>query len=158
MLKNKTKTAMLIFIVALIVMFFAYFVAGEKTPITTEETVSHPNNVIAIIVDLRNMRTAAQIFRNDNLEKLDTIKPELKHLASYLENPARFTKTEGEYLFTEANGEWWVGYNLVATDQYSEDRKSVHKRLLYMAGKTIYGSMDINIPYNGQDIIYMPAR
>jgi|GEM_PF-2589211 len=158
MVKIKTKVIIMVFIVALILISAAFLFMAKNAPITTEETVSHPNNVIAIIIDLRNMRTAAQVFRNNNQEKLDTIKPELKHLAPYLENPDRFTKTSGEYLFLEANGEWWVGYNLAATDQYVEDRESVNERLLYMGGKTIFASTDINIPYNGEDIIYMPTR
>jgi hypothetical protein len=158
MIKNKTIVIMLIFIVALIVMSVAYLFETKNMTITMEESELHPNNVIAIIMDLRNMRAAAQILRNDNLKELVTVEPDLKQLANYLENPTRFTKTTGEYLFMEANGEWWVGYNLAATDLYSEDRESVHKRLLNMAGTTIYGSMDINIPYDGEDVVYMPTR
>ncbi|MCL2147028.1 MAG: hypothetical protein FWH52_04380 [Synergistaceae bacterium] len=158
MMKNKTQVIILIVVIALIALSAAFFFVVQKTKPTTEESVSYPNAVIAIIMDLRNMRAAAQIYRNDNLEKLDTIKPELKNLVNYLENPSRFTKTEGEYLFTEANGEWWVGYNLAAAENLSDDIESVHERLLYMAGNSINGSMDINIPYNREDIIYMPVR
>ena len=149
------------YIVALlIVLIVSVFITAKMTMITTtmEESVPHPNSVIAIIVDLRNLRAAAEIYRKDNLDKLDTVKPELRLLDSYLENSARFTKTRGEYIFNEANGSWWVGYNLSATDKYSLDRAGVCERLRMMAHGSIYGSMDIRIPYFKEDIVFMRVQ
>jgi hypothetical protein len=150
--KTRFIIALLILVVA---VFAAFFYINATMFITDEEAVSHPNPVVAIIVDLRNLRAAAEIFRNDNLDKLDSIKLELKLLDRYLESPARFTKTPGEYIFAEANGSWWVGYNLSATNKYSDDRKDVYTRLRMMAHGTIYSSMDIKIPYYRGDIVYM---
>jgi hypothetical protein len=54
--------------------------------------------------------------------------------------------------FKEVNGNRWVGYNLAVSGQYSE---TVCKRLKNMAGKALYGSMDINVPFDAEEIVFM---
>jgi hypothetical protein len=155
---KKISVPVLVFIIVLLLVYNAFLFTTKDTTITMEESTSQPDDVVTIIIELRNLRAAAEIFRRDSLVNPDNIKPEIKLLAHYLENPARFTKTPSEYLFEEANGEWWVGYNLAATDKFSENREAEYERLKMMADRTIYGSMDINVPYNGEDIVFMLVR
>ncbi|MCL1875142.1 MAG: hypothetical protein FWF87_02640 [Synergistaceae bacterium] len=141
-----------------VIIFIAIKIITATIATTTEESVSYPNPVIAIIMDLRNLRASAEIFRQENLDKLGTIKPDIKLLSNYMENPARFTKNRGEYIFEEVDGVWWVGCNLDATGQSLLDREDVCERLRIMGYGTIYGSMDINIPYYKQDIVFMRVQ
>jgi hypothetical protein len=116
--------------------------------------------VPGIVSELRNMKAAVKLFLEENLDTLDTNTqdtntPEFKLLAPYFENPKRYTKKPGEYLFQKVDGKWWVGRNLALSEKFSEDLMSTSKKLNTMAGKVLYGSTDINIPYNGEDVIFM---
>jgi hypothetical protein len=148
----------LAFIAVLLFVFVVCMFVYTYLEMTAEVQVLHPDPVIAIVVDLRNLRAAAEIFLNENLDKQGTIKPDLRLLARHTGNPIKFTKTPNEYLFGEANGKWWVGYNLEATDLYSNNRNTVCERLKFMSGRTIYGSMDIKVPYDEEDIVFMLVR
>lgn len=142
----------------MIVLTVSIFITVKMTMTAKEESEPHSNSIVSLIVDLRNLRSAAEIYRKDNMDRLDTVKPELKLLNNYLENPARFTKKSDEFIFKEANGSWWVGYNLAATDEFSLDRSSICERLRMMAFGSIYGSMDVSIPYFKQDIVFMRVQ
>ena len=154
---KKAKHIKLALIAVLIVVFIVFVFTYANITITPEGSVSHPDPVLGIIIDLRNLRAAADIFLSDNSDKQVT-KLKLAELAHNLEGPSRFTETPGEYLLEEVNGRWWVGYNLTATKKYSEDRETIYEKLTMIAHKTIYGSMDISVPYLNQDIVYMPVR
>ena len=146
------------FVVVLLIIVVVLLFNFTYMPMTTEEPAPHPDPAIALIMDLRNLRATAEIYLNENLDKPNASKPEIKLMARRLVSPARFTKIPNEFLITEANGKWWVGYNLAVSELFSEDRKTVSETLNNMASRTIYGSTDVSVPYNGEDVVYMLVR
>jgi hypothetical protein len=98
------------------------------------------------------------MFCQDNVDILDTIKPEIKLLVDYMDSPKRLLKNPGEFIFMKANGNWWVGRNLEMSGFFSKGREHLVKKLNSMAGGALYGSMDINKRYEGEDIIYMRVK
>jgi len=132
--------------------------AGAPEAKTTEEALTKDAVSEAasdIISDLQNLKVAAILFAADSVST-DTIKPEIDLLLSYLNNSDKFTKTPGKYLFMEADGKWWVGCSL-AIDEPSESRELVCEMLKNMGRGLIFGDMDINKPYDGEDIVLMHA-
>ena len=122
---------------------------SESVDAATNSTVS------AIIRDLRNLRTAAIFFYADNVRNLETIKPEIDLLKPYLED-AKYTKTQGEYLFEEGDGNWLVGVNLSIAAP--NERDAVAEKLKEWLGNTIYGDISQSKVYDGEEIVYMSIR
>ena len=62
----------------------------------------------------------------------------------------------GEYLLEQANGIWWVGYNLVVGNKSTDIRGVLKERA---DDARLYGVKEPNAPhYSGEDIVFMIAR
>ena len=117
------------------------------------QTATESASAAMLMSELRNMKEAAMYFRKENLDKLDTIKPEIGLIAPYLDNP-KITQKPGEYIFEEYNGEWWIGRNLAISGLNNSEFARYLKGL---GGNSIFGSMDKNVPYDGGNIVYRPV-
>ena len=111
-----------------------------------------------LIRQLRDLKVAAIMFLYNNSDKLDTIKLEIELLAPYLDSVLKYINKPEEYLFIESDGKWWVGHNLAVSGCSSQDRKAEAIKLNAHVGKAIFGSMDVNIPYDGEDIVFMLVK
>ena len=130
---------------SLVLLFVIFVLIGEQLL----PRGRNPSAVVATIISsLRNLRDAAKAFYAENSNNLDTIEPEAKLLIPYVDSQ-RYTKTPGEYIFAEANGEWWVGHNLAAAKINKDLRVIIKKH----ARGYLFGSMDENSPYDDEDTI-----
>ncbi|MCL2146603.1 MAG: OB-fold putative lipoprotein [Synergistaceae bacterium] len=126
--------------------------------VETEEVVMSIKEFTSqVISELRNLKAASIMLFGDNYDKQDTIKPDIELLIPYMDNPSKFTKTQGEYLFLETGGKWWVGRNL-AISVPVDKRKALSEEINRIVSRTFFAGTDENAPYNGEDTIYMRVK
>ena len=127
----------------------------------TFKKAAQKHYVSDIIASMRSLKAASLMFYVDNMDrfqdKSNTTELEIGFLMEYVDKPARFTKTPGEYLIVEDKERWWIGYNLTVIANVA--RKAVSDELIKRAKSVgFYGGMDENIPYSGESIVYMRSR
>jgi ankyrin repeat protein len=139
---KKVYWILLIFaLFAICLLLFSFFSGGDV--------------VSRVFNNLRDVKSAAIFFFADNLGKINTIDPDIEFLREYKEYmKAKYYKTPGEYLFVEADGKWWVGLNLVIAG-VTIDRKELGEKLKTQTDEAYFGDIDMSMPYNGEDIIFV---
>ena len=124
---------------------------------TQIESLENETFASQLISDLRNLKAAAIMFRADNYNVYDTIKPDIKLLLPYLDKTNRYTKNQGEYFFKKVDGISWVGYNFTISATVDK-RKALCDKLATMRSATFFGNMNENTPYKGEDIVSLIVR
>jgi hypothetical protein len=109
-----------------------------------------------VISVIQNLETAISMFIEENKDILDTINPEIGHLNKYVNKPDIVFKN---YFIGKTNEQWWMGYNFATEDiLLHANREFVVRKLKEKLNVEIYSSMDIKMPYNGEDAIYIIVR
>ena len=83
-----------------------------------------------IVSDLRSMKAAALMFYADSMDSLPGLSTlRLTHLQPYMDNPAKFTQSNG-YIFggTSSPYSWWVGFDLTTGKKSAEVAKKLAAR------------------------------
>jgi len=112
-----------------------------------------------VINDLHDMKAASLMLYADNLEAFhdETITNiTLEMLAQYMDNPERFRHDGVPYISgISADGRWWVGFNLENAGKSQGVRNALSERA---ADVGLYGGLDADAVYSGQDIVWMMVR
>ena len=113
----------------------------------------------SIINDLHDMRAASLMLYADNLEAFHNetiINITLEMLAEYMDNPEKFQSYGAPYISgISADGTWWVGFNLENAGKSYGVRNALSERA---ASVGLYGGLDTDVVYDGQDIVWMMVR
>ena len=111
-----------------------------------------------IVSDLRSMKAAALMYYADNMDDVTKLTNlNVSGLQKYMDNPNKFTNTNG-YIFTDGGTtNWWVGFNLTTAKKTGAVGEKLANR---SAGVGIYKTMDAssNNVYSGASEAYMIAR
>ena len=128
----------------LIRLIFIYFMVAFCAVLslsTNEPTAS--TYASSIISDLRNMKAAALMLRDERPEPLQEGANHIMLLATYLDNP-KFMNA-GRYAYIISGDAHWYGYNFGNNEFETHFGKNVRSKLTYRAKRAgLYGSLHID--------------
>lgn len=109
-----------------------------------------------IFSDLLNMKAAALMFFEDNIEEIKDIPQNtdlMPRMMIYMDRQEYFSK--GFHIMKVIDGKWWIGFDLKKAEKNDKVKEELKNEAV---SKNYFGDIDENVPYTDQDIVWRIAR